>query len=711
MFLKEELMHHDTVCRLCSACCPVEAEVNDGVLTNARRKSFLPEEKRVVCPKLKAAPEIVSSPDRILHPLIRDAGPSGTEFREASWEEALDRVAATMLRFKENSGAQSVAWLRGMAADWGAPWDYANRLMNTFGSPNCIGNGSVCHVAREMAHNFTYGAMTLPQPKDSKCILIWGKNDRNTAPGAFEAIQHARHNGAKLIVIDPIKTSLAAMADIWLQIKPGHDGPLAMSMIHEIITANLYDHEFVTQQTIGFEALREAAENYAPEQVADRIWLTPETIRAAARLYAQTRPACIIDGNGLDMQVQTFQITRAVSILRALTGNVDRQGGDFIPQPVPIQDIQLKNRLPAEMVPVTHEYPLFDTFHPTWGRHAQSCLVDAMIDHNPYSIKMLVVQSGNPVVTMTDSNRVLQGLKNLESLVVIDLFMTRTAQLADVVLPASSCFEKTQLNRAYIRNSPVILQNQVLACRGQSWPDWKIIFELGRRLGLEREFPWQSAEEAIDEQLAPSGITVEALRQNPNGLRSDPLQFAKYETHGFATPSGKVEFYSQRLVDNGHSPVPFLHGELQEPISFAGQIPDQAFIGISGERTNRFTHTQFHTIPSLIKREPEGFVELHADDAKVKGIENDDLVQVQTPRGKIRMKARITDRVHPGSVLIAWGWGDVNPEASLNNLTDDEQRDPITSTPSARTFMCAVHKIGSEDSLMAEQTREQADMK
>ena len=690
-------MPQDTVCRLCSACCPVEVEVTDGVLTNARRKSFLPEEKSIQCPKLKAAPEIVSSPERILHPLIRDAGPSGTEFRQASWEEALDRVAADMLGFKEDSGAQSVAWLRGMAADWGAPWDYANRLMNTFGSANCIGNGSVCHVAREMAHNFTYGAMTLPQPKDSKCILIWGKNDRNTAPGAFEAIWQARQKGAKLIVIDPVKTSLAAMADIWLQIKPGHDGPLAMSMIQEIITANLYDQEFVDQHTTGLEALREAAENYAPERVADEIWLTPESIKEAARVYAQTKPACIIDGNGLDMQLQTFQATRAVSILRALTGNVDREGGDFIPQPVPIQDMQLKDRLPPDTVPVTSQYSLFDTFHPTWGRHAQSCLVDAMVEHSPYPIKMLVVQSGNPVVTMADSNRVLQGLKNLKSLVVIDLFMTRTAQLADVVLPASSCFEKTQLNRAYIRNSPVILQDQVLACRGQSRPDWKIIFELGKKLGLEGEFPWDSVEEAIDEQLAPSGITVQALRQNPSGLRAGPLEFAKHEKQGFATPSGKVEFYSQRLADNGHSPVPFLHAEPGEPISFAGQIPDQAFIGISGERTNRFTHTQFHTIPSLIKREPEGYVELHADDARAKGIAAQDLVQVQTPRGSIRMKARITDRVHPGSVLIAWGWGDIDPEASLNNLTDDEQRDPVTCTPSARTFMCAVHKVGSAE--------------
>jgi anaerobic selenocysteine-containing dehydrogenase len=692
-------MKLDTVCRLCSACCPVEAEVNDGTLVGAKRKSFLPEGKRIQCPKLKAAPEIVYSPDRILTPQIRVAGPSGSGFREAGWDEALDRVASNFLRLKESSGPESVAWLRGMAADWGTPWDYANRLMNAFGSPNAIGNGSVCHVAREMAHNFTYGAMTLPQPKESQCIVVWGKNDRNTAPGAFEAIHHARQHGARLIVIDPVKTPLAAAADIWLQVKPSHDGLLAMAMIHEIIASDLYDHDFVAAWTTGFEALEKAAGSYPPERVAERLWLTPEAIREAARVYALAEPACIIDGNGLDMQLQTFQTTRAVCILRALTGNVDRQGGDFIPQPVPMHNIQLKERLPSDVRAVTHEYPLFDRFHPTWGRHAQSCLVDAMVDGRPYPVKMLVVQSGNPVVTMTDSNRVIQGLKNLEFLVVIDLFMTRTARLADVILPASSCFEKTQLNRAFMRNSPAILQNQVIDCRGQSWPDWKIMFELGRRLGLEEEFPWQSVEGAIDDQLEPSGLTVDTLRRNPAGVRADPLEFEKYRTRGFDTPSGKIELFSDRLQEHGHSPVPFLFGELREPISFAGQIPEAPLVAMSGERTNRYTHTQFHTVPSLIRREPEGYVEFHQDDALERGIKDDDLVQVETPKGRIRMKARISGRVHPGSILIAWGWGDINPEANLNSLTDDDQRDPVTGTPSSRSFMCALTRVGPLDVL------------
>ncbi|MFO7875739.1 MAG: molybdopterin-dependent oxidoreductase [Desulfovermiculus sp.] len=685
-------MTKDTVCRLCSACCPIQAEIKDGRLVMAERKSSLPQGQVLHCPKLKAAPEIVYAPDRITAPLIRNAPSERNEFREASWDEALNLVASKFGQVKKEYGAHQVAWLRGMAADWGAPWDYANRLMNAYGSPNCIGNGSVCHVAREMAHNFTYGAMTLPQPKEAKCLVVWGKNDRNTAPGTFEALLQARENGAGLIVIDPVKTVPAEMADIWLQIRPGQDGILAMAMIREIIENELYDAPFVQDHCLGFSSLQQAAQAYVPEQVAPGLWLDADKIKEAARMYARSKPACIIDGNGLDMQRDTFQATRAVCILRALTGNLDRPGGDFIPQPVPARDIQLKDRLPPDVQPVTMDYPLFSTFHHNWGLHAQSALVDAILEEEPYPMKMMVVQSGNPAVTMTDSHRVQQALDKLDFLVVIDLFMTRTAKMADVFLPAASCFEKTQLNRAALRNSPVILQNQVIDWVGQSWPDWKITFELGRRLGLDKEFPWDTAEQAIDYQLHPSGITVQMLRDNPSGVRADDLEYRKYRTQGFATPSGKVELFSQRLADSGYAPVPHQDGKKEVKISFAHDPKRFDLVGISGQRVNRFTHTQFHTIPSLIQNQTQGFVHMHTRDAQARGIEHEDMVRVETPRGRLRMPVSLSNTMHPGSVCIDWGWGDVHPEANVNNLTDDDQRDPVTATPSNRSFMCAVRK-------------------
>lgn len=688
-------MKKETICRLCSACCPVQVETRNNRLVSARRRSALPGGKVVFCPKLKAAPDITYSPERLRRPLIKDQKGGANGFREASWDEALDLVADKFNDFKKKSGPESVCWLRGMAADWGAPWDYVNRLMNLFGSPNSIGNGSVCHVGREMAHMYTYGAMTVPEPNEAACIVVWGKNDPDTNPSAYEQILHGRQRGAKLIVVDPVRTELATTADVWLQIKPGYDGMLAMAMINEIIAEKLYDEAFVSEWTTGFETLKAAARDYAPEKVAAHTWLDPRQIKTAAELYAASKPACIIDGNGLDMQLNVFEHTRAICMLRALTGNIDKKGGDTLPQPVPVRNIQLKERLPKTAKPITSDHPLFNEFHETWGLHAQSCIVDAILYEKPYPLKMLVVQSANPAVTMADSRRVARALKRLEFMVVIDLFMTRTAKHADVVLPASGCFERTQLNRAFMRNNFVMLQNKVIDPIGESRPDWEIIFDLARRLGLGEAFPWKTVEEAIDYQLAPAGITVAMLRDRPDGIRVREMQYEKYKTKGFDTPSGKVEFFSTALEKHGHLPVPDFSGPAEHPASFYDQKDEYPFIGISGARTSTFTHSQFKNISSLMKKEPEGFIDIHPEDAAEQTISDGDALRVETPRGHVVMKARISDVVHRGSVRIAWGWGEIDPDRNLNNLTDDDRRSEVTCTPSCRTFMCKVSKAAS----------------
>ena len=685
-------MTKHTVCRLCSACCPIEVKIEENRLVGAERVSFMPPNKRLVCPKLKAAPEIVYSKNRILKPLIRKN--RREKFRETSWEEALSFVAEQLQKIKDSHGAQAVSWLRGMAADWGAPWDYAIRLMSAFGSPNAIGNGSVCHVAREMAHTYTYGAMTVPMAKDARCIVIWGKNDKNTAPAIAEAIISAKERGAKLIVVDPIRTFFANKADIWLQVRPGHDGLLAMSMLHEIIQQGLYDEAFVESYCIGFDELCDVAldDRHKPEKVARTLWIDAGLIREATRLYASTKPACIIDGNGLDMQLEVFQATRAVAILRAITGNLDIPGGDFIPQPVPLKNIQLKELLPPNIEPVTASYPLFNNFHPTWGLHAQSCLIDAIFDEKPYAVKGLIVQSGNPAVTMTESNRAASALEKLDFLMVIDLFRNRTAEFAHVILPATTCFEKTQLNRASMRNSLVVLQNQVIPWVGESHPDWKIIFDLARYLGLGQYFPWKDVEEAIDEQLEPSGLSVEKLRKHPQGLFSSALTYEKYRTDGFPTPSGKVEIFSHRLESVGYDPVSYKSGFPEDPVSFSEAKDQYPMIGISGERRNCYTHTQFFHVPSLRKLDPEPFIEIHPADATRLGIETGNEVVVRTPKGEVKMKVRISDVVPQQVIRIPWGWGEVNPLWGVNNLTDDSTRNPITSTPSNRSFYCRLEK-------------------
>jgi anaerobic selenocysteine-containing dehydrogenase len=353
----------------------------------------------------------------------------------------------------------------------------------------------------------------------------------------------------------------------------------------------------------------------------------------------------------------------------------------------------LKERLAEGAVPITRDYPLFNDFSETWGNQVQGCVVDAILEENPYPLKMVVVQSGNPLVTMADSTRTRAAFAKLETLVVIDLFMTETARLADVVLPASSCFEKTQLNRSSIRNNPMFLQDAVIPPVGDSWPDWKIVFELGRRLGLNEEFPWQTAEEAIDYQLAPAGVTVEQLRANGKGLRIEAMRYEKYRDQPFKTPSGKVEFFSSRLAEAGFSGTPFANGLGADPISFADQSADYPILGVSGSRDIRFTNSQFRAIPSLLKSGVGCVVDIHPDDATQQTIAEGDRIGIETPKGAVEMTARIATVVRPGMVRLAWGWGDYDPRGNLNALTEDDVRGPVSGTSTSRSFMCRLRKL------------------
>ena len=683
-----------TTCRLCSVCCPVEISLkNNKIVSVERRTTTSSIEEGYFCPKVRAVPEIVYSPKRLKSPLIKKKINGKIVWEEVSWEEALDIITSKLNLFKQKYGAESVGWLRGQAPDWGATWQYAIRLMHAFGSPNVIGDGSVCYWTREMAHVFTYGAMTSADYKNSKCIIIWGRNDRDTSPSLYNSILYAKEQGAKLIVIDPIKTKLASLADIWLQIKPGCDGLLAMSMIHVIISENLYDSDFVKDWTVGFGELKEAAKKYAPEKIDKKIWLNAEKIREAARLYAKTKPACISEGNGVEMHLNTSQSMRAICILRALTGNVDKKGGDRIPQPIPVKDIRLNERLPEDIKSIGFEYPLLNNYPKNAGGiQTLLTLVNSILDEKPYPIKALVVQGANTAVTMANSKRVRQALEKLDFLVVVDLFMTQTAKFADIILPAATSFEKTQLNFSSMLGNRVMLQNKVIECLGNSWPDWKIIFELAKKMGYKEEFPWNTVEEAINYQLEPAGITVEELRENPDGITFKETRREKYRKNGFSTRSGKVEIYSEIFKEQGYSPIPSFEEDEKNQPSFYSEKDNFPLIGISGARSNNFVHSQFRNIPYLLKREPEPFIDINPKDAEIRNITDGDIVIIKTPNGQIKMKAKVSDIVILGIVRIPWGWGEFNMSYNINSLTDDKKRDIISSTTSNRYFMCNVAK-------------------
>ncbi len=690
-------MKRITVCRLCSANCLIEANIdqNNNIFAERIKSPYL--KKIISCPKLQAVNEIIYSPDRLTDPLLKIKKANKPTWEKQSWEIILDMIASKLQYYKKNYGAESICWIRGQAPDWSSTWHYAMRFMNLLGSPNIIGNGAICHAAREFAHIMTYGEMSSPDYKNSKYIIVWGRNDHNSKPRLFENILYAKERGAKLIVIDPVKTELAQIADSWLQIKPGGDGLFAMAMMNVIIKEKLYDQEFVDKWTLGFDQLSQSIDAYSPKIISKIINIDSDVIRTIARLYATTKPACIGEGNGLDMNLEVFQTTRAICILRALTGNIDKKGGDKIPLPIPFRNIELSELLPKDVKPITYEYPLFDHFRPTRGNPALGPVTGAIINKKPYPIKVLIIQGTNPVVTVANTKRFLKALDSLDLIIVIDLFMTQTAKYADIVLPTTTSFETTRINFPALYSNQVVLQDKIINSLGNSWPDWKITFELARRMNFEKEFPWKNVEQAIDYQLEPTGITVKQLRSKPEGIDfQHKKSYLKYLEDGFHTPSKKVEILSEKLQRYGFSGLPSFKLSI-ENYSYYKLKEEYPLLAISGARPNYFVHSQFRNIESLLKYEPEPLVDIHSLDAKERKIENGDLIKIFTPNGSIEMKANVSNIISPGIIRIPWGWGESNLTYNANNLTDDSEKSPITSTTSNRSFMCNISKSSKKE--------------
>lgn len=690
-------MKRITVCRLCSANCLIEVNIDQNNNIFAERIKSPCLKKNISCPKLQAVNEIIYSPDRLTDPLLKIKKANKPTWEKQSWEVILDLIASKLQYYKKNYGAESICWIRGQAPDWSSTWHYAMRFMNLLGSPNIIGNGSICHAAREFAHIMTYGEMSSPDYKNSKYIIVWGRNDHNSKPRLFENILYAKEQGAKLIVIDPVKTELAQIADSWLQIKPGGDGLFAMAMMNVIIKEKLHDQKFVDKWTLGFNRLSQRIDAYSPKIISKIINIDSDVIRTIARLYATTKPACIGEGNGLDMNLEVFQTTRAICILRALTGNIDKKGGDKIPLPIPFRNIELSELLPKDVKPITYEYPLFDHFRPTRGNPALGPVTDAIINKKPYPIKVLIIQGTNPVVTVANTKRFLKALDSLDLIIVIDLFMTQTAKYADIVLPTTTSFETTRINFPALYSNQVVLQDKIINSLGNSWPDWKITFELAHRMNFEKEFPWKNVEQAIDYQLEPTGITVKQLRSKPKGIDfQHKKSYLKYLEDGFRTPSKKVEILSEKLQRYGFSGLPSFKLSI-ENYSYYKLKEEFPLLAISGARPNYFVHSQFRNIESLLKCEPEPLVDIHSLDAKERKIENGDLIKIFTPNGSIEMKANVSNIISPGIIRIPWGWGESNLTYNANNLTDDSEKSPITSTTSNRSFMCNISKLSKKE--------------
>jgi anaerobic selenocysteine-containing dehydrogenase len=653
-----------------------------------------PRSRGYICPKGMAALERHTHPDRLLYPLRRKGERGGGRWERITWDQALNEAAEAFIRIKKEYGAPAVAFAQGTPK--GLEFLLLLRLANIFGSPSVAGTQHVCHMPRELMGRFTCGFMPFPDYESpTSCVVFWGSNPFHTnEEGVLGGmVQRAiREYQPKLVVIDPFATEIARKADLWLQVKPGTDDILALGFLHVIINQGWHDNAFVREWTAGFEALAEHVQAYTPQEVAAATWVREEQVIEAARLYSQSKPAVLQWGNAIENNnTNSSQTCRAMLCLMAITGNLDNPGGNLQASPP-------KLLTPREFVGIDHFPDKFKvSLHRQFGLSPASPLIPsplmikAMLTGDPYPIKSLFIQGTNPLNSYAGSEQVYQALMNLDFLMASDLFMTPTAALADLILPAATNMEFNEIGQYGLPHGYVLARPKIVDPPGECWSDMKIFNELGKRLGLGQYF-WDDVEMCLDEIMAPSGLDYAKFCEQ--GILSAEKHYYKYRKKGFSTPSGKVELYSSLMEKGGYEPL---------PIPAPARNPDETYpLIMTSAKPRFFFHSGYRHMQSLRRRHGEPKVVLHTETARRYGIAQGDLVVVSTKNGSIQLTAALSDSVHPHVVMADYGWwfpekGESSlfdwKKSNVNFLTSgDPPYDPVLGTTAMRAIPCRIGK-------------------
>jgi anaerobic selenocysteine-containing dehydrogenase len=693
-----------TICSICNPLthCGIDAHVKDGVVVKVEGTKENPHSEGTLCSKGSANRQYVYHQDRIRTPLIRKGDRSSGHFIPVSWEEALDVIARRLLRVREESGPESVVFYAGFPK-WMRP--FLKRLAHSFGSPNYCTESSVCSRAAFLAGALNYGGLGRPDITRSKCLIAWSGNPFYSNTAIVRGILDAREKGLKIIDVGPLITPLTAHADVHLRIRPGTSGALALGMAHVIIEEGLYDREFVGTYTLGFEEYRAYVREFPPTVAGDITGVPPGRIVEAARLYATSKPACMLNSaNATTHHTNGIQNHRALTALIGLTGNFDVEGGNplvkpaylYVPSPgLATREAEFEQPRPWKEMPPR----IGQDRYPAWSR----IVAEAQAMHLPYQI-----ESGKPYPLRAmlafglntrmwpGSDFMETGLRKLDFLVNVDIFMTDSAKLADVVLPACTSLERSELK--FYPQRYVIWTQPAVPPQWESRSDADIIFDLAQRMVPEDALMQQGYEASVDWMLEPTKLTVAELKKHPAGYAVKDVKappFRKYEKNGFATPSGKMEFTSTILSEVGQDPLPRYREPELSPRSTPDVARDFPLILTTGARLPMFIHSRTFRLAWTRSLRPDPMVDMNPADARDRGIAQEDWVSLSTPRGSIRVRANLTEIVAPGVVNMYHGY----PEASVNLLIEPDYLDPISGYPGFKSLLCQVTRFSDAEGM------------
>ncbi|MFH1998661.1 MAG: molybdopterin-dependent oxidoreductase [Planctomycetota bacterium] len=645
LFEVDEMRVYVTACpRNCYSTCSIRVHVEEGRIHKIEPHPGNRATPDGLCLKGLSLIERALSPDRIVFPLRRKRGGAG--FQRISWDEALGRVADTLKRLDEQHGPKSVLYYTGSGTK-GLLNQAGLQFFKRFGGCT-VTFGDLCWPSGLEATRLTLGENKHNAPWDlvhARLIVLWGKNPAETNIHQMTFIDEALKNGARLVVVDPRRTPSSERADLLIQPRPGTDAALALAIAHLLIKENGVDSSFVEKQILGYPEFRDRALAFSLDE-AERICDVPlSAMQKLAGYFRDLRPATLCAGFGMQRYTNSGQTVRALIALPAITGNIGIQGGGW-------QFANLQSYLfgPASDDPDT------DAFRA--GVSVARLGTDMPALDDP-PLKMIWVERANPVTQNPETGKVLDAIRALDFRVVVDQFMTDTAREADIILPAKTMFEQSDLINAYWH--PYIqFKQKVVDPPEEVKPETEIFALLAERLGLKpcdagAAMPGASDREVeawLEERLAPfPGLTLDLLKSGPQ-IAPGHEEVAFSDLH-FPTPSGKIELLSSEAEKRwGVDRLP----SFKEPVESAARKDARYPLYLMTPNSKDRIHSQYNNLPMIRSLNPRPYVQMSPLDAEKRGISHRDKVAIFNDRGRIQMEARLDFSLKPGCVVIANGW-------------------------------------------------------
>ena len=715
----------------------------DGEVVGIEGDPLSPYNQGRLCMRCIDMVETVNHPDRLKYPLRRAGERGENKWDRITWDEAYDEIVKNVREIQETYGPESIVSMQGTGRNicWQTPYlSYSG-----FGSPNFVLgflSGDSCYLPRTtMGHCFMGDFMVAdvsqhlelryddPEYKIPEYILILGNNPIISNGDGFFGhwIVDVMKMGTKLIVIDPSLTWLASKAEYWLQVRPGTDAALVLAMLNVIINEDLYDHDFVENWTYGFDELKERVQDYPPSKVAEICWVDEETIIGAARAYANARPGAIQWGLKVDQSVTGIPTAHGLLCMTSICGHLDVPGGSMIPRcAYDISDSygcglwNISEEMMMKMLGVETS-PLHALgFDPTANGDT---VLQAIETDEPYPIKMLFIQSTNPIANMAaDAPRVYRAMTKVPFNVVVDVFMTPTAiACADIVLPCGMSCERNSARVWWWPLRSIVKVSQYYECKS----DEQIILDLGKRLNPDL-FPWNDDIEMMTWWVQSgnrfhAGWPAKTDETFPELVEKvidwpDDWAYKKYEKGmlrddglpGFNTTTGKCELNLTLFEAWGFDPLPYYEEPPESPYSTPELFKEYPLVLTTGARTWEYFHSEERQVPRLRESHPDPLVDIHSETMAELGVYEGQWVWIENMRGKCKQRVRVNDTLNPKVVRAEHGWWFPEQEgaeptlfgvfdSNINNLTQQGVTGPTLYGAPYANQICKIYPVTADN--------------